>query len=108
MRSQLSETFSSTVEVNNALYVGNATGWLIRDSILEEDPARPGGPGLPGKAQNPVSSFDINRSNRSSHDVVSHNTRVLPSLIEITSNYTSSLLLLLLIRRYCYYSLLLA
>ena len=52
-RSQLSFNFTSNVEVNNALYVGAATRFVIRHSVLEEDPARPGGPGLNGSAQNP-------------------------------------------------------
>jgi hypothetical protein len=65
MRSQLSPSFSSDVEVNNALYAGAATGFVIRNSVLEEDPARPGGPGLNGSAQNPqpVPCYNTGKAN---------------------------------------------
>ena len=65
MRSQLSAGFKSDVEVNNALYAGTAVGFVIRDSILEEDPARPGGPGLNGSAQNPqpVPCYNTGKAN---------------------------------------------
>ena len=65
MRSQLSPNFTSDIEVNNALYAGAATGFVIRNSVLEEDPARPGGPGLNGSAQNPqpVPCYNTGKAN---------------------------------------------